>query len=71
MTANSVLTRASMLLVFVPVGLHALYWLWAGHPEASQARHAAVWVQAAIGFGISGWMLFGRIHEDGTRPHGK
>jgi hypothetical protein len=53
-----------MLVIFVPVASHAVYWLWAGHHEASQARHVAVWAQAALGLGISAWMLVGPIHED-------
>jgi heme A synthase len=49
---RSLLGGLLVAAVFIPIGWHAVTWLQAGHPEASETRHAAVVVQAMCSFGI-------------------
>jgi hypothetical protein len=45
--------RAMLAVIFAIVGLQALTYLRADHPQASDARVLAVWIQLVTGFGIA------------------
>ena len=40
-------------IIILLVGWPAVQWLRVGHPEATQVRYAAVWVQAVCAFGTA------------------
>ena len=49
------LTAAIVLLPFV----QSVQWLAAGHSDATQARHEAVWLQAIVTAVVLGWLAVG------------
>jgi hypothetical protein len=50
---------SSAAIVILLVGWPAVQWLQAGHPDATETRYIAVWVQAFSAFGIAALMLLG------------
>jgi hypothetical protein len=62
--------RATIAIIFATVGLQALLWLRADHPQAGEVRVVAVWIQLLCAFGISGVALAsGRVWAPHTRTH--
>lgn len=49
------LTAAVILFPF----MQAIQWLAERHPEASQARHEAVWLQAIVTAAVLTWLAMG------------
>jgi len=43
-----------LAVIFATVGLQALTYLRTDHPQASDARVLAVWIQLVTGFGLAG-----------------
>ena len=56
--------RVILLIVFVPVALHAIHWLSTEHREASEDRRAAAWVQMGVSAIINIWGFVWRISDD-------
>lgn len=50
---------SSAAIIILLVGWPAVQWLRAGHPDETETRYIAVWVQASSAFGIAVLMLLG------------
>jgi hypothetical protein len=57
-----------MSSLFALVAAEGVYWLVTGHPEASGARHAAVWGQIVIASCLAIWLSVASKESPGGAP---